>query len=300
MKIHPDDFHGFANARRQDHEAFVTARGTPFPRYESGIKHRTSLRLTYLCHKQTIEIHSDDLQMNRDRWRKIRAEIEQDIMDGVLPPGSKLPTEPELVTAYQAGRHSVRRAITELGKEGLLSVEQGRGTFVQPRPVLEYNIGARTRLRSNFASQGIDVSSENLGSEHLPARRSIAADLQIDLGAEVVASSRMTLADGVPISFGTLYHNADRFSEFPARRAALGSVSAVYKSYGIDDYLRGATQMNARPARANEAQRLRQHPDMPVIVIRAVDTLLDGTPIACSRVIWSAARVKFNIPHRED
>jgi hypothetical protein len=28
--------------------------------------------------------------------------------------------------------------------------------------------------------------------------------------------------------------------------------------------------------------------------------LLDGTPIACSRMIWSAARVKFNIPNKED
>ncbi|MEO0905411.1 MAG: phosphonate metabolism transcriptional regulator PhnF, partial [Pseudomonadota bacterium] len=220
--------------------------------------------------------------------------------DGVLPPGSKLPTEPGLVIAYQAGRHSVRRAITELGKEGLLSVEQGRGTFVQPRPVLEYSIGARTRLRPNLASQGIDVSSTKLGSERLGASRSIAADLGIETGASVVATSRITFADGVPISFGTLYHDADRFPEFPERRAVMGSVSAVYKSYGIDDYLRGSTQMNARPARADEAHRLRQHPDMPVIVIRAVDTLLGGTPIACSRVIWSAARVKFNIPNRED
>lgn len=238
--------------------------------------------------------------MSREKWREIRAEIEQDIMDGVLQAGAKLPTEPELVTAHQAGRHSVRRAITELAKEGLLSVEQGRGTFVQPRPVLEYSIGSRTRLRPNLTAQGVDVSSEALGIEHLEARRSVAADLQIEIGAPIIASSRMTLADGVPISFGTLYHDATRFPEFPERRAVMGSVSAVYKSYGIDDYLRGSTTMNARPARSAEAQRLHQHPDMPVIVIRAVDTLLDGTPIACSRVIWSAARVKFNIPNKED
>ncbi|MDA0185880.1 MAG: phosphonate metabolism transcriptional regulator PhnF [Proteobacteria bacterium] len=238
--------------------------------------------------------------MNRDKWRQIRAEIEQDIMDGVLPAGAKLPTEPELVAVYDAGRHSVRRAITDLAKDGLLSVEQGRGTFVQPRPVLEYSIGTRTRLRPNLAPQGVDVSSENLGVEHVQAGGSIAADLGLETGAPVIASGRMTLADGIPISFGTLYHDASRFAEFPERRAVLGSVSAVYKSYGIDDYLRGSTQLNARPARASEAQRLRQHPDMPVIVIRAVDTLLDGTPIACSRVIWSAARVKFNVPNKED
>ncbi|MDX8352532.1 phosphonate metabolism transcriptional regulator PhnF [Cognatiyoonia sp. IB215182] len=238
--------------------------------------------------------------MQRDKWRDIRAEIERDIMDGVLQPGTKLPTEPELTVAYGAGRHTVRRAVAELAKDGFLSVEQGRGTFVQPHTLLEYTIGARTRLRQNLGAQGVDVSGESLGVERMSASKRIAANLQIEEGAPVVATSRLTHADGVPVSFGTLYHDAARFPDFPERRQAMGSVSAVYKSYGIPDYLRGSTQMHARPARAAEAQQLRQHPDMPVIVVRAVDTLPDDTPISFSQVIWSAARVKFTIPRSED
>lgn len=239
-------------------------------------------------------------KMTRDRWRKIRAEIEQDIMDGVLEPGARLPTEPQMIATYGAGRHTVRRAITELAKEGFLSVEQGRGTFVQPRPLLEYNIGPRTRLRRNLNAQGVDVSGEMLGIEHLPATTRIAAQLNIKAGTDVIATQRITWADGVPVSFGTLYHDAARFPDFPQRRQAMGSVSAVYASYGVADYLRGHTQMHARPARMSEAQKLHQHPDMPVIIIRAVDTMLDGTPIAYSQVVWSAARVKFNIPNDKD
>lgn len=238
--------------------------------------------------------------MTRDRWRDIRAEIEQDIMDGVLEAGAKLPTEPQMVAAYGAGRHSVRRAITELAKEGFLSVEQGRGTFVQPRPLLEYTIGSRTRLRRNLNAQSVDVSGEFLGVEHLPATARIAARLDVDEGDPVIATRRLTMADAVPVSFGTLYHAAARFPDFPERRQVMGSVSAVYASYGIDDYLRGNTRFHARPARPSEAQTLRQHPDMPVMVVRAVDTLVDGTPIAFSQVIWSAARVKFNIPNDKD
>lgn len=238
--------------------------------------------------------------MTRDRWREIRAQIEEDIMDGVLEPGAKLPTEPEMIAAYGSGRHSVRRAVAELAREGFLSVEQGRGTFVQPRPILEYDIGTRTRLSENLLSQGVDVSGEQLGAERLPATARVADRLKIAIGAEVIATRRMTLADGVPVSFGALYHDAMRFPDFPERREVMGSVSSVYASYGVSDYLRGTTQMQARPARTVEAQRLKQHPDMPVIIIRAVDTLLDGTPIAFSQVTWSAARVKFNIPNQED
>lgn len=220
-------------------------------------------------------------------------------MNGVLEPGARLPTESELAELHDAGRHSVRRAVADLSRAGRLSVEQGRGTFVQPRPRVEYKIGRRTRLRENMVPQGVDVTGEMLGVDRMPAPRHAAEALRLAEGAEVIATSRMTLADGVPVSFGTIYHDAVRFAAYPERREALGSVSAVYVSYGITDYIRTSTRICARPARPEEARRLRQHPDMPVIVVSAVDAETDGTPLACSEVIWSAARVRFNIETSE-
>ncbi len=41
----------------------------------------------------------------------------------------KIPTEIELMDQFQVSRNTVRQAITELEQEGLLSKEQGRGTF---------------------------------------------------------------------------------------------------------------------------------------------------------------------------
>ncbi|MEO1538135.1 MAG: phosphonate metabolism transcriptional regulator PhnF [Pseudomonadota bacterium] len=230
----------------------------------------------------------------RDSWNKIKEAIEQDIEDGVLTPGARLPTEAELQVLYGTGRHSVRRALAELARDGSLSIEQGRGTFVLPQPRIEYTIGRRTRLRKNLRSQGIDVAGEALGSDRLPAPQDVAEALVLDEGAAVIVTHRLTRADGVPVSFGSLYHDAARFPEFSERRAVLGSVSEAYRSYGVDDYVRAATTTYARPARSDEAQRLRQHPDMPVMIVRAVDTLPDGTPIAFSKVVWSASRVRFS------
>jgi len=233
--------------------------------------------------------------MTRDRWREILAALDKDIMDGILEPGARLPTEPELVQIHQAGRHSIGRAIAELAKTGHLSIEEGRGTFVRSRPRLEYTIGQRARLRRNMASQGVDVSSGMLGVERLAAPEPIASRLGIEVGAEVIATRRLTLADDVPVSFGTIYHDAKRFPAYAERREALGSVSQVYASYGTFDYVRASTQMHARPASAEEARRLRQHSDMPVIVISAVDATLDGSALSFSEVVWSAARVRFSI-----
>lgn len=234
--------------------------------------------------------------MINDKWREICALIEQDIMDGVLEPGAKIPTEPELAALYQVGRHSIRRAVAELAKTGHVSIQQGRGTFVLPRPKIEYTIGRRTRLRRNLHAQGVDVTSELLGVDLDTATDLVADRLGLAPGAEVLVTRRKSFADGVPLSFGTLYHDAKRFADFSERRQKMGSVSAVYASYGIDDYLRGHTEIHSRPATRLEVETLNQHPDMPVMVLRAVDQELDGTPLAYSEVIWSAARVSFNIP----
>ena len=229
----------------------------------------------------------------KKNWQTIRDAIQLEIHEGVMEPGSKLPTEPELAKLHDTGRHSVRRAISDLAKRGILSVEQGRGTFVLPTPKIEYTIGRRTRLRKNFADKGIDIAGEALGAEIAEADARVAEALGLTVGDLVSVTHRLTYADGIPVAFGALYHDPGRFPGFAERRGTLGSVSATYKSYGVEDYIRASTSVHSRTAKPEEAQRLGQHPDLPVLIVRSVDALEDRTPVAYSEVVWSSARVKF-------
>lgn len=233
--------------------------------------------------------------MVKEKWRLVRDQLKQDIEDGVFEPGQRLPTEPELATRFSAGRHSVRRAVAELSKSGALSVEQGRGTFVGAAPLLEYAIGTRTRLSKNLAAQGVDISGELLSATQVKSSEKIAEVLGLVPGAPVIESRRITFADGVPIAFGTSYHDATTFPDFAARRDVLGSTTQAYRTYGINDYVRAETTLHSRLARADEAKLLKQHADSPVVVICALDEMLDGTPLSYKKVIWSALRVKFSM-----
>jgi GntR family transcriptional regulator, transcriptional repressor for pyruvate dehydrogenase complex len=53
-----------------------------------------------------------------------------EIVSGRYPPGSRLPTEPELCAAMGVSRATVREAMKSLQQRGVTSIEQGRGTFV--------------------------------------------------------------------------------------------------------------------------------------------------------------------------
>lgn len=67
------------------------------------------------------------------RSAQVRMQIEEAITRGDFGPGDKLPSERELVETFGVSRMSVREAIRSLEALGLVSVQQGRGAFVNDR-----------------------------------------------------------------------------------------------------------------------------------------------------------------------
>jgi DNA-binding FadR family transcriptional regulator len=75
----------------------------------------------------------------RDRSREVANALKRyvttRISTGQLRAGDKIPTERELAEMFSGGRSTVRKALLELERDGLLAREVGRGTFVkQARP----------------------------------------------------------------------------------------------------------------------------------------------------------------------
>lgn len=65
-------------------------------------------------------------------YRQVFSIIHQRIVEGTYPPGSRLKSEDELAAEFKVSRPTVRQAVGELVSQGLLSRQQGRGTFVEP------------------------------------------------------------------------------------------------------------------------------------------------------------------------
>lgn len=76
---------------------------------------------------------------SRASWRPARfasgvvAELAQRIIGGELGTGDVLPTESALCEEFGFSRTVIREAVKTLEERGLVRVEQGRGTTVQPR-----------------------------------------------------------------------------------------------------------------------------------------------------------------------
>lgn len=87
-------------------------------------------------------MHSSDDKMYMQIQRKTLAqEVAERLIQGIINEeyaiGDQLPIEPELMKIYGVGRSSIREAIKILSIKGVLSVQQGVGTFVTSKNVQE-------------------------------------------------------------------------------------------------------------------------------------------------------------------
>ena len=75
-------------------------------------------------------------------YRQIQDQIRYGIASGLLSPGEQLPTVRALAVELSVNPNTVIKAYSELEREGVLTTEQGSGTFVAaepPAPLSEAN-----------------------------------------------------------------------------------------------------------------------------------------------------------------
>ncbi|MEZ0050345.1 GntR family transcriptional regulator [Mycobacterium sp. MAA66] len=68
------------------------------------------------------------------RYLQVARTLRKEIVDGVYPVGSQLPTEHELCERFSVSRYTVREALRRLRDDNLVSSKPRAGTLVVPRP----------------------------------------------------------------------------------------------------------------------------------------------------------------------
>ena len=225
-------------------------------------------------------------------WRQIAGDIERAIADGTLAPGARLPTEAELAQRYAVNRHTVRRAIEELARDGQVRVEQGRGSFVA-EDVLDYEVSARTRFSEWIRRHDREPSGRMLSLATVPAPRPIAEALGIETGGAMVRLERIGLADGRPVSLAQHHFALGRFPGIAAALSAHGTISAALASLGVADYFRRVTRVSARLPRPEEAALLETSRSRPLLVAENINVDTQGRVVEFGLSRYPTPRVQI-------
>lgn len=108
---------------------------------------------------------------------QIMSQIKHLIASGALQPGQQLPTIRELAVSLTVNLHTVAHAYAELEKEGLLTIQRGRGTFVSDQSADVPLDDVRT-LKLQSLVEGLFVEALNLGYDVKEVKQAVARHVE--------------------------------------------------------------------------------------------------------------------------
>jgi GntR family transcriptional regulator len=236
------------------------------------------------------------------KYQQIADRLRAQIAGGLLEPGERLPSEPDLAAEYGASRNTVRLAIALLINQGLVVSRQGLGTFVlEPtRPFTALLSRTHTSPRELHASHALPVVSPSDESEMVrlivetgSASPSVAEKLDLAPGDPVVVRRSQYFISDVPWQLINSYYPSDLAKGTALEQAGeieAGSIGLLsdlgYPQQGFVD------EIGARMPNAQEFDFFKLASGTPVIVVNRT-SYSNVRPIRLTRYIYRADRVRL-------
>ncbi|MGC4154886.1 MAG: GntR family transcriptional regulator [Propionicimonas sp.] len=218
----------------------------------------------------------------------------QQIRNGTYQPGHRLPTEAELGELYGVSRMTVRRALDELRRSGLVERKPALGTFVA-EPSLAARITGVHSLTDEIVQLGMTPGSRLLAREILPAAADIAAQLEVPEGSEILRLDRVRTADGRPFYAARSYLNIVAFPELATQDYASDSLSLLdtyRRVLGLEaERMTQLLSATAAPPLAREAFELPV--GSPVLLFERVVYVRGDRPVEYVRAYFRGDSYKF-------
>jgi DNA-binding GntR family transcriptional regulator len=214
-------------------------------------------------------------------WGQVHRDLRHRIEVAEFAPGSRLPSEADLVTAYTVSRATVRRALEALTADGYVHTRRGSGTFVNERADLfQCEVELLRPWREQLLASGFVARSRLVGYD---------ADTEIP----AVLRPHITHDHHERMSFGLHLQEVNGVaiaiteSWIPPKGAALTTVprSALVTA---------ASAVRVDFARKTQAALLGAHHDVPLIEIVTTSRLREtGELVELARTSWVANRVRL-------
>ena len=226
-------------------------------------------------------------------YRDVAAALERRIRSGAWKPGDQISTEAQLEREFGASRGTLRAAIAELVRQGLLHPQPGRGTFVLGPSFQSLERFFRYESRGSDARLSPQNQVLRLGVRKAGA--AIANALGIPPGADVGYVRRLRIHEGEPFLLIDSYFHLDEWRRIESadfRRHSL--YDQLRDDYGIyiitaDEYLR------ADLAATVEARLLHIAPRSAVIRLERTASTFENRPVEYRSAVGRADRFQYHV-----
>lgn len=226
-------------------------------------------------------------------YYQIFAQLQDAINSGRYTPGDSIPSEFEISDFLNVSRPTVRQAIQQLAQKGLVIRRRGIGTVVAQQRI--HRPASLSSLFDALESAGRRPSTLTTRLEVRPALDDVATNLEIDLGANVIAIERLRSAEGSMLALLENFIPLSVLPEIPTK-AQLDSrgLYSLMRSSGIRFHT-ASQEIGARPITYREAKLLQTSRSETVLTMNRVARDLDSRPVEFGHHVYLAQHYSFDM-----
>jgi GntR family transcriptional regulator len=214
------------------------------------------------------------------------------ISNGSLPPGTRLPSEDDLVQEYAVSRTTIRAAIQSLVQQGLVEIRRGKGTFVT-HPKITQELTELTGFVEDMQALGRHATAKVLDRQIVAANQVVARKLALPQGAPVVRIQRVRLADATPLSFDETYLPKDLGEKVMADKLETAPIFSLLEQKYRTPLVEAEYRLEAVCADATVATALGIKLGSPIFLIERTSYSLGHRPVDYEKLHYRGDQIRF-------
>ncbi len=165
-----------------------------------------SARATHILQTEVVAMNRQSITRlsPQPMYAQIKTELRSRILDGRYKPHERLPSVSELIALFGVSRITVRQALGDLQREGLLFKIHGKGTYVS-KPKTFQELGQLEGFAEAMGKRGFETFNRVIAQREVEADSNIATHLQLPLNTTVTEIRRVRFLNREPISVDVSY-----------------------------------------------------------------------------------------------
>ena len=226
--------------------------------------------------------------------RRIYLVLRDRIAGGVLPPGARLPGEPDLAAEHGVARVTVRRALDQLAQEQLVERRPGVGTFVRAGAVLPPTIVDFSDVFLHLKEMGRRTEVRLLSFAYAVPPPPVAEALELAPGEAAQRAVRVRRMGGGPFSHLTTHVPAGIGQTYSEAELASQPLLTLLERSGLR-IGRARQSIGAALAGPELAEALEVEIGAPLIALTRLVQDEEGRPVEHLRALYRPDRFSFEM-----
>jgi GntR family transcriptional regulator len=227
-------------------------------------------------------------------YTQIKEVLRAKIIDGTYVAYQRLPSESEMINAFGVSRITVRQAMNDLQKEGLLFKVHGKGTFVA-MPKVSQELTHLQGFGEAMRLLGHETFSEVFGLGSVTGSEVVCSKLGLPEGAKVTEIRRVRYLNREPVSIDYSWVRHEIGSRLSEQNLADKDLFSLLENELGKPLHSADVEIDATSASEEIAARLHIIPNSPILRIERLTYSGESMPLVFEYLHYRAETFKYKL-----